>query len=48
MKGKAVLHNPDGVAGGKVDQITGMGIVGLIRLLVLNGVTVGQSLLRIR
>lgn len=25
MKGKAALHNPDGVAGGKVDQITGMG-----------------------
>lgn len=25
MKGKAALHNPDGVAGGKVDQIAGMG-----------------------
>lgn len=25
MKGKAALHNPDSVAGGKVDQITGMG-----------------------
>ncbi|RQE00796.1 polymorphic toxin type 15 domain-containing protein [Prevotella intermedia] len=25
MKGQAALHNPDGVAGGKVDQITDMG-----------------------
>ena len=25
MKGKAALHNPDGIAGGKVDQIAGMG-----------------------
>ena len=25
MKGQAALHNPDGVAGGKFDQITGMG-----------------------
>lgn len=25
MKGQAALHNPDGIAGGKVDQITGMG-----------------------
>ena len=25
MKGKAALHNPDGVAGGKFDQIAGMG-----------------------
>ncbi|WP_314242346.1 polymorphic toxin type 15 domain-containing protein [Empedobacter tilapiae] len=25
MDGQAALHNPDGVAGGKVDQITGMG-----------------------
>ena len=25
MKGQAALHNPDGVAGGKFDQIAGMG-----------------------
>ena len=25
MKGQAALHNPDGVAGGKIDSITSMG-----------------------
>ena len=25
MKGQAALHNPDGIAGGKIDDITGMG-----------------------
>ena len=25
MKGQAAPHNPDGIAGGKVDQITGNG-----------------------
>lgn len=45
---KESLHNPDGIAGGKVDQITDMRDSKLTRLLVLNVKNAGKILLKIR